>query len=296
MGEDNLAALALAVTVLTWSSAFPAIRVAVRHFSPAHITLIRHAIASTVLAGYCRITRRGMPRTHDIPGMLVLGSIGLGLYGIALGYGQRAVSSATASFLVASAPLWMGLMGFVFLKDRVDLVTWAGLGISFAGVFAMAKTSGGVVSLNPSAIVVVGAALCQALYSTGQRRYVGKYDPVLFTAVASIGGVLFSVFFSSGIATAFKHAPLASIVSIAYLGLFPSVLGYAGWAYAARRTRPGMAASSLYLIPIVSTLLAWIGLGEVPTVATLGGGIMVIAGVSLVNSRGARPRTTLGVR
>lgn len=63
------------------------------------------------------------------------------------------------------------------------------------------------------------------------------------------------------------------------------------WAYALSRLSGSTAASFLYLVPLVAVGIAWFWLGEVPSLLALWGGLLVLAGVVLVNTH--RQRHTL---
>lgn len=81
---------AIAITLLTWSSAYVAIRHAVRGFPPASLALIRFTVASVTLAALTlpagRVSLRGMPR-RDLWGFLLIGLVAIAIYHPALNTG-----------------------------------------------------------------------------------------------------------------------------------------------------------------------------------------------------------------
>lgn len=78
-------------------------------------------------------------------------------------------------------------------------------------------------------------------------------------------------------------APLEVTLSVVYLGLFPTVLPYIALAYITSHVGASEATSSLYLTPAFAFVIAWIWLGEVPTLLSITGGVITIIGVILTN-------------
>jgi drug/metabolite transporter (DMT)-like permease len=79
-------------------------------------------------------------------------------------------------------------------------------------------------------------------------------------------------------------------LSVAFLGLVPSAMGYALYAAVLSRMDASAASTLLYMIPPVAGVIAWIWLGETVGVLTLVGGAVALVGVGVATR--ARPRPT----
>jgi drug/metabolite transporter (DMT)-like permease len=77
-------------------------------------------------------------------------------------------------------------------------------------------------------------------------------------------------------------------LAVLYLGVFPGAIGYVTWAYALAHLSASRAASFLYLQPLLALGIAWVWLGELPAVTALLGGVLVLAGVMVVNPPACR--------
>ncbi|HHO5778389.1 TPA: EamA family transporter [Staphylococcus aureus] len=71
--------------------------------------------------------------------------------------------------------------------------------------------------------------------------------------------------------------------SVLYLAIFPTIIPYVLLAYIVKSVGVSDATMSLYLTPIVSLLLSYLLLDELPTTLAIIGGIITLLGVSLSN-------------
>jgi drug/metabolite transporter (DMT)-like permease len=287
-GIDRRAYLAAGFTVVLWASAFPGIRAALQNYTPAHVALIRYVTASLVLVVYALFARIRLPRFRDLPGFALLGLIGIAFYNVALNTGEIHVPSAEASFLVASAPIFMAVEAMPFLGERLRIWGWVGIAVSCGGIALITLSQNASFHLDLWALLVLMAAVAQSLYSVGQKPFLTRYTALECTAYALWAGTLFLLIFSPGLLEELRTAPLHVTLAATYLGIFPGALGYVSWAYALSRLPASTAASFLYLVPIVASGIAWVWLGEVPALFALLGGVFVLAGVILVNTRGRK--------
>ena len=285
-GSEVRTLAALGLTVVCWASAFPGIRAGLQGYSPEHVALLRYLVAAAVLAVYALAVRMPLPQRRDVPGIALVGCIGIAVYNVALNVGEVYVAAGTASFLVAAAPIFVALLAGVLLKERVRRWGWVGIAVSFAGVTVIAVSSGAGLRFEPAALIVLGAALAQSLFFVGQKPYLARYSALQFTTYAIWAGALCLLVFAPGLDRAIAAAPLTATLAVVYMGIFPGALGFVTWAYALARTPASTAASFLYLVPVLALGLAWVWLGELPPALALLGGVLVLAGVVIVNTRG----------
>ena len=78
----------------------------------------------------------------------------------------------------------------------------------------------------------------------------------------------------------------SGIIGIVFLDVFPIAVGQICWSYALGHFGAARAGNFLYLVAPLVTLLAGLMYGEVVSIFTIAGGILVLCGVILVNTRG----------
>ena len=279
------ATLAAAGTVLLWASAFPAITVAVRGLGPAGLAVARLAVASAALAVVAPVLGVRRPKPRDLPLIALCGLAGMTGYQLLLNAGERVVPAGTASLLVATAPVYASLLAVAFLGEHATRRRWAGSAVALAGTALIAASHG--LGFGTSALIVLAAAVLQAIFHTAQKPLLARYTGFEVTAYAMWAGTVFILPWTGSLLRALwgpgAHAGGAAIGSAVFLGLAPSAAGFVLWAYAMARTDVGRVTVSLYLVPAAAIGISLVWLGEIPGPAELIGGAIALAGVVLAS-------------
>jgi terminal-alkyne amino-acid exporter len=295
--SDRLAAGALVLTIVLWASAFAGIRVALQHFGPEHLSILRLAVASAVL-GAIAVARGGLrvPARRDLPRLVLVAFTGMTAYQLLLNSGEVSVPAGTASLLVNVSPLFTAILAATLLGERLPGRARAGLALGFGGAALVAVARDGGVGVDARALLVLGAAVAQATFFVAQKAVLerSRLDAFDVTAWAMWIGTAMLLPFAPGLPHAVATAPAGAIAAVLYLGVGASALGFVSWAYASARVPVSFAASTLYAIPVVAALVAWAWLGETPAALAVAGGAVAIAGVALTARAGTDNRRGRG--
>jgi drug/metabolite transporter (DMT)-like permease len=280
---------AIAITIVLWASAYPAIRVGLRAFSPGQLAAIRFLTASLVFAIYLGLKRPRMPRGAHLVRISLGGVLGITLYNLLLNTGELTVSAGAASFLINCMPVFAAMLAAAFLGERLRIVGWLGIGVSFAGVAMIAIGDSRGLHFGRGSLLVLGAALCSAMMGLLQKPLLRDYDPVALTACLMASGELFLLpYLPAALHVAMRQEARPALLAALFLGIGPAALGYLAWSIALESFTLSVTVSLLYLIPPVAVGISYVWIQEKTTLFTLFGGLVTIAGVVLL-SRYGRP-------
>jgi drug/metabolite transporter (DMT)-like permease len=286
MPRDWKALSAVAVTLLLWASAFAGIKAGLAAYTPGQLALLRFLVGSSSMALFARLKGIGLPERKDIPRILIVGFLGFTVYHVFLNYGEQSVSAGGASLIVSFTPVLTALLAVLLLGERLRPAGWVGIAISVGGVAIISFGEGGGIALEPGSALILVSSLGSSLYNVFQKPFLKRYDPVAFTTYAMTAGTLFMLVFAPGLPGAMIRAPLNATLSVAYLGVFPGAIAYSTWTFALSRMPASRLATSLYLSPVLAIGIAWLWIGEIPTLLSLLGGAVTLVGVLLTNTKG----------
>ena len=185
-------------------------------------------------------------------------------------------SAATTLFLLAAAPVFAAIIGWVLLRERVEQSTLVAIGITAVGVTIMVGAgldAGSALGLFFAALIPV----LVGLYSVIQRS-VSRVDPVIPTLIAAMfltlgSGVI--ALSDSGLEVSGRDLTMAVVSGGFAMGLGLPLFNLGHRSVAAARI-PLLLMTEVVLAP----LWVWIWPGETPDAGTLIGGAVIMSAVA----------------
>ncbi|EMM6897364.1 DMT family transporter [Staphylococcus aureus] len=271
-------------TIILWGSAFPMIKIALNDFSAESLSAFRLILATIILLPFVIIKKLPSPELRDIPVIFILGFCGFVIYHTALNFGETLISAGISGILVSTTPIFSSALAYIFLKEHFSKWNWLSSLVAFIGISIISISKDDYTTINVLGVfIILLASFSESLYFTFQKKYIEKYGFIAFTLYTIMASSPFMLIFIPEIINDIHGATFTSIVSVLYLAIFPTIIPYVLLAYIVKSVGVSDATMSLYLTPIVSLLLSYLLLDELPTTLAIIGGLITLLGVSLSN-------------
>ncbi|HCU6912376.1 TPA: DMT family transporter [Staphylococcus aureus] len=271
-------------TIILWGSAFPMIKIALNDFSAESLSAFRLILATIILLPFVIIKKLPTPELRDIPVIFILGFCGFVIYHTALNFGETLISAGISGILVSTTPIFSSALAYIFLKEHFSKWNWLSSLVAFIGISIISISKDDYTTINVLGVfIILLASFSESLYFTFQKKYIEEYGFIAFTLYTIMASSPFMLIFIPEIINDIHGATFTSIVSVLYLAIFPTIIPYVLLAYIVKSVGVSDATMSLYLTPIVSLLLSYLLLDELPTTLAIIGGIITLLGVSLSN-------------
>ncbi|HDW0889228.1 TPA: DMT family transporter [Staphylococcus aureus] len=271
-------------TIILWGSAFPMIKIALNDFSAESLSAFRLILATIILLPFVITKKLPTPELRDIPVIFILGFCGFVIYHTALNFGETLISAGISGILVSTTPIFSSALAYIFLKEHFSKWNWLSSLVAFIGISIISISKDDYTTINVLGVfIILLASFSESLYFTFQKKYIEKYGFIAFTLYTIMASSPFMLIFIPEIINDIHGATFTSIVSVLYLAIFPTIIPYVLLAYIVKSVGVSDATMSLYLTPIVSLLLSYLLLDELPTTLAIIGGIITLLGVSLSN-------------
>lgn len=205
-------------------------------------------------------------------------------------------TSVTASItLTSSSPVWIGLLSYLFFRETLTRRTLLGTALALAGAALIGLGSGngegaGIAPRLGNTLAMLGALAGSAYFLLGreaQRRGLGVNH---YASLAYATGALVLLPIPPLLGTRFTGHPPVAYLYMLLLALLPQLLGHTSFNWVMRWISPTLVTLVMLLIPVGSSVLAYLFFAEIPSSLVLVGAAVLLAGLALaITGRDATP-------
>jgi len=284
-------ALAFAAIYLVWGSTYLAIRYAVETIPPLVTAGIRHSVAGGILLAWAWARGFRPTRAHWISG-IVVGALFFLIGHGTLHWAEQYVGSGLAALLIATEPMFILVLAWSMGQQRISRLSALGLGLGVVGVALLTRAE---LTVKGSSLLALLAVLTGSLsWSAGvviSPKLKLPSDALGRTALPTICGAVM-LLAAAGLtgefhATDWASISLKSILGLAYLIVFGSVIAFTAYTWLLQRCPPALVATHTYANPVVAVFLGWLLASEPLTMRVVLASVAILAAIVLIR-RGER--------
>lgn len=282
-------------TVIVWGGTFIATKIALREVSPATIVWIRFGMGTLILGAAVFARKQfAIPERSEWLYFAMLGFLGVTFHQILQATGLQTAKATTTAWIVATTPVFIAILGWLALKERLNGVQVIGMLLAMFGVLLIvSKGDFGALFTGEEGtfgdFLILVSSVNWAVYTILSRRELARHPAARMMFFVMLLGWFFVNIWIFGFGPGLGE--IGDLTSsgwgaILVLGVFGSGLAYIAF-YDALQEIPASQLGVFFNVePLVTTLLASIMINEAITAITLIGGAIIILGIWLVNRKG----------
>jgi drug/metabolite transporter (DMT)-like permease len=284
--------------VIFWGFSFIATKVALREVHPFTLLTLRYAIGVLLLLSFQLSKDKTFFKIfscRDWVYIFILAAVGVSGLGLLQAYGLLYTTAINTGWIIAINPILITLSARLFLGETITIRKMLGIVSGFCGVFLI--ISKGIFSFSLFGFVstfgdllVLASALAWTGFTIGGKGFISRFPPLATVTTIMLSGCLIVLPMSllKGEWNNLFHLSLTAWISILFLGVFCSGLGYLFWYSALKKRDSGVVGMYLYLEPFATLIGACLLLHEEIRWITLVGGGLILCGVFLATHTASR--------
>jgi drug/metabolite transporter (DMT)-like permease len=283
--EASFGLLCLAITSVGWGLNFPIMKNLLTELPPLTSRGLSGLVGALVLALllYVRGERFAVPRAMWLR-LAVVSLLTIGSWVAFMGLALLWLPASEAAVLGISIPVWVALLAWPILGERISMTRAIALAIALAGISVLIAGNGFEASLGkvPGYLCAFAGAMCVGLGTVLTKYFPFAIPPMSFaTWQIGLGCLPIAI-----IGLALEHADFAALsgsgwLSMAYMTLIQFCVCYVCWFAALQRLPAATASIGTLLVPVVGVLASGAMLHEALGVREFAALVLALGGVAL---------------
>ena len=280
--------------VLVWGTSFIATKITVGQMSPTAVVWLRFAMGLPILLVAVIIRKQfAFPKGNEWWYFALLGFLGITFHQWLQSNGLKTAQASTTAWIVSTSPVFIAILGWLVLKEKLTLLQSSGIALAMVGVLAVvSKGDFSTIAVgkfgNYGDFLILISAVNWAVFSILSRRGLKNHPSTMMTLwVMTIGWLITSVAFLAG--RSYTEIPLLDTrgwMAMIFLGIFTTGFAYIAWFDALSQLPAAQTGAFLFIEPLTSMVVAAIILNEQITLVSVLGGAVILFGIWMVNRQG----------
>ncbi len=291
--RPTLSWILLILANVLWACSYVAAKYVLRDTSANMMNALRMTIAAMVLLPLLIAHRKDLNLTRrDLPQLAILAIVGIVLAKTFEFWGLAFSTASDVALLITSESIFTAILSWLLLRERFKFLTVVALLLGMIGVYLIVERSlipnipsgGGALRILGDLLVILGL-ICEAFYTVRGKSLLVKHPPVLITAAAIVGSALVWIPIAGGevLYTGWHPLSVAAWLGLGWLAIMSTVIAYLAWFKGLEKIEGSAAASTLFVQPLLGTILAIILLNDQILPTTIMGGILIVVSVYLIS-------------
>lgn len=284
--------------VVIWGCSFLLNELALRSFSAIGVAFGRISLGALTMVLVLLATRQRVRLARSqVVDLLIIAAVLVAVPFVLIAFAQTRITSILAGLLNGTTPLWAAaFVAAIIPAERATRQQLVGLLLGFLGIGVLLGVWNSAALDLPGVLAMLAATACYGFGTAWMRHRLagsslsGASLSAVQTLIAS--ALLLPLLPVGGPPEAIRPE---SVLSLVGLGVFGTGVAYVLFWRVVRGAGPTIAATVTYLIPLVSTTLGIVALGEPLYWYQPVGGTIVLVGVALAQGL-VRPAMARGRR
>lgn len=253
---------------------------------------LRFVIGSIILVPLLLKMEKGMPKLgrRDWVILFLQALCGIFLFHVLLLYGLKYTSAVEGSIVTSTTPAIVGIIAFMFLREKLTWQRAAGIALAVAGILSVnvfgssGEAERGVDPLLGN-LLILAAAFVEALWTIFRKVLSDKATPFVSAAVVNVFGLLMFLPFAVFEAADFDFASVSFTdwLPIFYYGIVVTIGAYILWFRGMMKVDASTAGVFTGIMPVSAVLLSYGILGEAFHWSHLAGVACVLLGILCIS-------------
>ena len=275
-----LSVIGLFVLSIIWGVNVPYMKAALDFSGPAEFAFLRNFFGAVVLFGILLVLKKPI-LIREAPKLFVLGLFQTAGFTGFLIWALLEGGASKTVILVFTMPLWVAMMAWPLLRERLTALQWLAVGISFLGIgIIFNPLSEGNNILSCTLALASGFSwACGVILSKKIHIKFPKLDLLTMTAWQMLWGSipLFTILFIVNSEPIIWTNYFISIVLFNII--FVNAIAYLLWFFALKHLKASSVSMLSLLTPIAGGVSAWLLLDEVPNDSEKLGYSLILLGI-----------------